>query len=133
MNVFMMTDAQILELGFEALVDKLGPTGMIRFIHQFETGTGDYTKDRHQWLEVSDVRTLANQIQQAENDVKVKIGDISPMMEKEPDAVDTYSLYTSEPLNLTEWEKTADDLIAGGTEMNVIPFHIEGQIQTFEF
>jgi hypothetical protein len=127
-----MTDAQILELGFEALVDKLGPTGMIRFIHQFETGTGNYTKDRHQWLEVSDVRTLANQIQQAENSVEVKIGALSPMTEKEPDAVDTYSLYASDPSNLSEWEKTGDDLTAEGTEMSVIPFHIEGQIQTFE-
>ena len=30
-----MTDAQILELGFKALLDKLGPVGMVRFIHQF--------------------------------------------------------------------------------------------------
>ena len=31
-----MTDEQILELGFKALVDKLGPVGMVRFIHQFQ-------------------------------------------------------------------------------------------------
>ena len=28
-----MTDEQILELGFQALVDKLGPVGMVVFIH----------------------------------------------------------------------------------------------------
>ena len=63
-----MTDEQILELGFKALVDKLGPVGMVRFIHQFQTGAGDYTEERQQWVGTSDVETLAKQIQQAEDD-----------------------------------------------------------------
>ena len=62
-----MTNEQILELGFKALVDKLGPAGMVRFIHQFQAGTGDYTKERQQWVGTSDVETLAKQIQQDEN------------------------------------------------------------------
>ena len=68
MDVRLMTDEQILELGFKALVDKLGPVGMVRFIHQFQAGTGDYTEERRQWVGTSDVETLAKQIQQAEND-----------------------------------------------------------------
>lgn len=59
-----MTDEQILELGFKALVDKLGPAGMVRFIHQFRAGEGDYTKERQQWVGMSDIETLAKQIQQ---------------------------------------------------------------------
>ncbi len=62
-----MTDEQILELGFKTLIDKLGPDGMVRFIHQFEAGRGDYTKERQQWIGTSDVETLAKQIQQSEN------------------------------------------------------------------
>ena len=62
-----MTDEQILELGFKALVDKLGPDGMVRFIHQFQAGTGDYTKERQQWVGTSDVETLVKQIQQSED------------------------------------------------------------------
>ena len=62
-----MTDEQILELGLKALVDKLGPDGMVRFIHQFRAGTGDYTEERQQWVGTSDVETLAKQIQQSEN------------------------------------------------------------------
>ena len=62
-----MTDEQILELGFKALVGKLGPGGMGRFIHQFKAGRGDYTKERQQWVGTSDVETLAKQIQQSEN------------------------------------------------------------------
>ncbi len=68
MDVFLMTDEQILELGFKALVDKLGPVGMVRFIHQFQAGEGDYTEERQQWIGMSDVETLAKQIQQAEDD-----------------------------------------------------------------
>ena len=40
-----MTDEQILELGFKALLDKLGPVGMVRFIHQFQAGEGDTPKN----------------------------------------------------------------------------------------
>ncbi len=68
MDVLLMTDEQILELGFQALVDKLGPVGMVRFIHQFQAGEGDYTEERQQWVGMSDVETLAKQIQQAEDD-----------------------------------------------------------------
>lgn len=67
MDAHTMTDEQILELGFKALVDKLGPVGMVRFIHQFQAGIGDYTKERQQWVGMSDVETLVKQIQQAEN------------------------------------------------------------------
>ncbi len=48
MKEHLMTDEQILEIGFKALVDKLGPVGMGRFIHQFRVGTGDYTEERQQ-------------------------------------------------------------------------------------
>jgi len=36
--------------GTEALYEKLGPIGMVRFLQQFETGTGNYTEERSQWL-----------------------------------------------------------------------------------
>lgn len=51
----------------EALLERLGPVGMIRFIQQFETGRGDYTKEREQWLEgpdQPDVDALADRIEQ---------------------------------------------------------------------
>ena len=39
------------DLGMKALVDALGNTGATRFLMQFETGSGDYTKDRESILE----------------------------------------------------------------------------------
>ena len=65
MNALKMTANQIHELGIEALLNKLGPVGTIRFLHQYETGKGNYSVDRQQWLTVPDVETLANQIQRA--------------------------------------------------------------------
>ena len=59
-----MTDKQIHQLGIEALVNQLGLLGTIRFLRQHGTG-GDYSVDRHQWLNDLDIKTLARQIQQA--------------------------------------------------------------------
>lgn len=41
-----MTTEQIRRIGLEALLRELGPEGMVRFLQQFETGSGDYTEDR---------------------------------------------------------------------------------------
>ena len=65
MNKRNLTANQIHELGIEALSSKLGTAGMIRFLHQHKMGKGNYSVDRHQWLTVPDVETLANQIQRA--------------------------------------------------------------------
>ena len=59
-----MTDEQIHQLGIEALVNQLGLVGTIRFLRQYGT-RGNYSVDRHQWLNALDVKTLAKQIQQA--------------------------------------------------------------------
>ena len=132
MNAFVMTDEQILELGFEALVEKLGPVGMIRFIHQFEAGTGDYTEERQQWLGTSDVETLAKQIQQAENNVEYMVGVLSPMIEKDLDNVDVSGLPPKTLLDIQEGESPWSDLAAEDIEIGTTaPFHIESQIQGF--
>ena len=44
------TPAEIRERGIEALVKALGTVGLVRFLQQFEMGSGDYTRDRGEWL-----------------------------------------------------------------------------------
>ena len=68
MNTLTMTDSEIHELGIQALREKLGPDGAIRFLRQLEKREGDYSVERHQWLSAPDVETLANQIQEARDD-----------------------------------------------------------------
>jgi hypothetical protein len=57
-----MTLEQIRQTGIDLLARHLGPVGMIRFFQQSETGQGDYTTERHQWLGNKDVKTLAEEI-----------------------------------------------------------------------
>ena len=54
-----MTPQQIRVAGLAALSRELGVVGMIRFMQQFEMGQGDYSKDRHQWLDQYSVADIA--------------------------------------------------------------------------
>ena len=62
MNIEAMSRDQIMKEGLKALERHLGPDGLIRFLQQFETGWGDYTKERHKWLKEISVDTLAEEI-----------------------------------------------------------------------
>lgn len=57
-----MAPMQIHQTVLAVLLRELGPVGLIRFLQQYELGTGDYTKERDQWLDhltVEDVIQLA--------------------------------------------------------------------------
>ncbi len=62
MNMKPVTLEEIRTMGLEALARELGPVGVIRFLQQFESGHGDYSKERHQWLTGRDVQTLAEEM-----------------------------------------------------------------------
>ncbi|MBS3919635.1 MAG: hypothetical protein KG012_12210 [Deltaproteobacteria bacterium] len=62
MDIQTLNPAALRKLGIEALTKALGPVGMVRFLQQFETGVGDYTKEREQWLKESDIKSIADQI-----------------------------------------------------------------------
>jgi len=47
------TPDQIRREGLDALREKLGKSGMIRFMQQFETGKGDYAAERHEWADTT--------------------------------------------------------------------------------
>jgi hypothetical protein len=56
---------EIRQVGLEALLERLGPVGMIRFLQQYETGYGNYTAERDTWLtENDDLDKLVAKIQQ---------------------------------------------------------------------
>ncbi len=67
-----MTSDQIRRAGLRALSRELGAVGMVRFLQQFETGSGDYSVERHSWLKKSDVRTLAERIRQRRSNTAPK-------------------------------------------------------------
>ena len=63
MNVAAMSLEQLRQRGIAVLAKELGPVGMIRFLQQYESGSGDYSEDRHQWLP-DDVQAIAAAIRE---------------------------------------------------------------------
>ncbi|MDR2748084.1 MAG: hypothetical protein LBB77_11640 [Treponema sp.] len=62
-NQVMVKDMNtIRKLGIEALNEKLGPVGMVEFMRQFDSGYGDYTKERHNWLAGLTIEDISNEI-----------------------------------------------------------------------
>ncbi len=57
-----LTLYEIRTIGFDALIRELGPAGAIRFIQQYESGHGDYTRDRKKVLPKKSVRAIGRQI-----------------------------------------------------------------------
>jgi hypothetical protein len=58
-----MTIPEIRKAGLDALRERLGPAGMLRFLQQFDSGRGDYTQDRHGWLDDLTVDEIARSTQ----------------------------------------------------------------------
>ncbi|MCI5117828.1 MAG: hypothetical protein D3913_07690 [Candidatus Electrothrix sp. LOE1_4_5] len=61
-----MTLEQVRRIGITALAQKLGTVGMVRFLQQSETGWGDYTKERKQWLGNPDLKKLFDAVKDSE-------------------------------------------------------------------
>jgi len=40
--------AEIRAVGLKALLEALGPIGMVRFMQQYDAGYGDYTKEKYE-------------------------------------------------------------------------------------
>jgi hypothetical protein len=59
MKVQQTNPAILRKMGLEASCKSLGPLGMVRFLQQYEAGTGDYTKERDLWLKDIDIESIA--------------------------------------------------------------------------
>lgn len=62
MNIQTVDPIVVRKIGLEALSKALGPVGMVRFLQQFEAGTGDYTKERERWHKGLDVKAIVKEI-----------------------------------------------------------------------
>ncbi len=64
METHNMNPAQVRQQGLDALVTALGPVGMVRFLHQFDTGSGDYTRERQHWAANLTLEDILGEISQ---------------------------------------------------------------------
>ncbi len=46
-----MKSSELRQQGYQALIEALGVVGAIKFLQQLEVGYGNYTQERHQWLD----------------------------------------------------------------------------------
>ncbi|NES17466.1 MAG: hypothetical protein F6K41_00415 [Symploca sp. SIO3E6] len=58
-----MTPVELNQKGFEALIAALGYVDAVRFIKQFDSGAGNYTKDRYQWLDSLNLEDIWAELQ----------------------------------------------------------------------
>lgn len=59
-----LNPAAIRQRGLDALLQALGPVGMVRFLQQFDPGYGDYAHDRSQWLAEISLEDAIAQVKQ---------------------------------------------------------------------
>ena len=60
----MTTPIELNRKAFKALIEALGYVDAIRFLKQFDEGSGDYTRERHQWLDSLSLDEIWTEIQQ---------------------------------------------------------------------
>ena len=58
---------EIRQIGLQTLMERLGPVGLIRFLQQFESGSGNYSAEREQWLTETDFDTLVDRIKREQS------------------------------------------------------------------
>lgn len=63
-DVSKLTQTEIQQLGIDTLSLALGPAGMGLFMHQFDLGSGDYTRDRNEILGNPTIDQIVAQIKE---------------------------------------------------------------------
>jgi hypothetical protein len=63
---------EIRRKGLEALRKTLGRAGMIRFLQQFSTGSGDYARTRHEWVDRMSLEQIFSLARQARKKQRAK-------------------------------------------------------------
>jgi hypothetical protein len=58
-----MTDDEFERHALSILRQELGLDGFARFLRLYRAGSGDYTRDRHRWLEGSTVQEIMAEVE----------------------------------------------------------------------
>lgn len=70
--------AQLAADGFAALVQKLGMAEAVRYVQLYDQGTGDYTRERHEWLDRVSPDQLATLMANATKNLRKRKGKKAP-------------------------------------------------------
>jgi hypothetical protein len=61
-QIEQMTDEQFQRFALDLLGREMGLYGLARFLRVYRAGSGDYTRDRHQWLDGVTVEEIAAEL-----------------------------------------------------------------------
>jgi len=67
---------EIIQQSYPALVNSLGVVDAIRFIQHFTPSQGDYTRDRHQWLDQTPPEEILESMRQHREDDRDRYDEI---------------------------------------------------------
>jgi hypothetical protein len=67
---------EIIQQGYQALVNSLGAVDAMGFIQHFTYGQGDYTRDRHQWLDQTPLENILESMRQRREDDRDRYDEI---------------------------------------------------------
>jgi hypothetical protein len=59
----MMSDEDFERHAMAILQRELGLDGLARFLRLYRSGTGDYTRDRHRWLEGATIQKIIAEVE----------------------------------------------------------------------
>ncbi|MBB6147088.1 hypothetical protein HNQ77_005073 [Silvibacterium bohemicum] len=59
-----MTDEQFERHALHLLCREFGVDGLARFLRVYRAGSGDYTRERHRWLQATTVQEIAREFEQ---------------------------------------------------------------------
>ncbi|GAA6615437.1 hypothetical protein [Scytonema sp. NUACC26] len=76
-NLSNLTQSQLMQVGIEALAKCLGPAGMLRFMQQYNQGSGDYTRDRDKILGNPTLSEIVAEIKARRQQAQVEGSDAS--------------------------------------------------------
>jgi hypothetical protein len=61
---------EIRQQGYKALIDSLGVANTLRFLQQLGVGYGDYTKERHQWLDQLSIEDFRSYVRDQQSEAE---------------------------------------------------------------
>ena len=61
-----MTDQEFERHALSVLRRELGLDGLARFLRVYRAGSGDYTRDRHGWLEGATIQEIMAEVQRSD-------------------------------------------------------------------
>jgi hypothetical protein len=62
-----MSDEDFERHALAVLQRELGLDGLARFLRLYRSGTGDYTRDRHRWLEAATIQEIMAEVERRDN------------------------------------------------------------------